>query len=307
MNENPTAVSVYQQDGVDDFPVLKAFQQYIDAEHAKARKRLVTMGIFFVILMGAVIAVFVAMLASLSQRNQQLNDRLVDFAMQDRERQPKTPEVVQRPAADDGMLKSLKDKLDELQKKLSEREAKDEERARMAAEEKQKGPTPEQVEIEKLKALLAAEREKAAAEKERKRQEELEAYRRKHYPELYKQPARKQQQPVRKQKPSRKPKAKAAAAPNIDEIDDVLDLLDDTGAIDYFNDADADNTGAKASGDAEDAPAAASEKAPPTKKEPTSTAPQQEEKETAQAKPPAQPLAIPVDVKKTSGWRIPNE
>ena len=36
------AVSVYgQTDGLDDFPVLKAFQQYIDSEQAKARKRMV--------------------------------------------------------------------------------------------------------------------------------------------------------------------------------------------------------------------------------------------------------------------------
>ena len=31
---------------MDDFPVLKAFQQYIDAEQAKARKRMAIMGIF---------------------------------------------------------------------------------------------------------------------------------------------------------------------------------------------------------------------------------------------------------------------
>ncbi|MBR3221280.1 MAG: hypothetical protein IKF72_03535 [Kiritimatiellae bacterium] len=301
MNENPTAVSVYQQDGVDDFPVLKAFQQYIDAEHAKARNRLVTMGIFFGVLMGAVIAVFVAMLASLSQRNQQLNDRLVDFAMRERERQPTAPVVVQRPTAeDDGMLKSLKDKLDELQKKLSERDAKEEERALAAAAEKQKGPTAEQVEIERLKALLSAEREKAAAEKERKRQEELEAYRRKHYPELY-QPVRKPQQ-VRKQKSVRK-----AKAPIVNEIDDVLDLLDDDGAIDYFDDEN-DGTAGKTSEDAEDetTTASANEKEPSSNK-PASAAPQSEEKETVQAKTPAQSSEIPVEPKKKNGWRIPNE
>jgi hypothetical protein len=33
----PNAVSLYNNDAMDDFPVLKAFQQYIDAEHAKAR------------------------------------------------------------------------------------------------------------------------------------------------------------------------------------------------------------------------------------------------------------------------------
>ena len=56
------AVSVYTQDAMDDFPVLKAFQQYIDAEQAKARKRLLSLGIFFGILTGAIIAVFVVML-----------------------------------------------------------------------------------------------------------------------------------------------------------------------------------------------------------------------------------------------------
>ena len=37
MNENPAAnnaVSIYGQEGLDDFPVLKAFQQYIDAEQS---------------------------------------------------------------------------------------------------------------------------------------------------------------------------------------------------------------------------------------------------------------------------------
>ena len=54
----PNAVSVYGQtaDAMDEFPVLKAFQQYIDAEQAKARKRLISLGIFFAILTGAVIA-----------------------------------------------------------------------------------------------------------------------------------------------------------------------------------------------------------------------------------------------------------
>ena len=40
MSEN-TAVSVYDAgNAMDDFPVLKAFQQYIDAEQAKAQKRM---------------------------------------------------------------------------------------------------------------------------------------------------------------------------------------------------------------------------------------------------------------------------
>ena len=94
-NNDTNAISIYGHEGLDDFPVLKAFQQYIDAEQAKARKRLVAMGVFFGILMGAVIAVFVAMLFVMSQRNQQLNDRLVEFAMRDRDRQSAAPVVVQ--------------------------------------------------------------------------------------------------------------------------------------------------------------------------------------------------------------------
>lgn len=330
------AVSVYSQDnGLDDFPVLKAFQQYIDAEHAKARKRLVTMGVFFVILMGAVIAVFVAMLVLMSQRNQQLNDRLLEFAMRDRDRQPAAPVVVQPAApqaADGGMLQALTAKLDELQKKFLEREAKAEAAAKEAAraaeeakareEAKAKGPTPEQAEIERLKALLAAERNKAAVEKERKRQEELEAYRRKHYPELYR--------PVEQKKPPRRPKPEGkAASTNIDEIDKVLELLEDDGTVDYFDDdkdgdedeADeakspagkaapkkaaqkktAGKQSAKKEPQAEEPAKEALQKEEPAKEEPTKEA-------AAQANPPARPDAAPAEAKKPakSGWRIPEE
>ena len=87
--DNPmpnNAVRLYG-DAMDDFPVLKAFQQYIDAEQAKARKRLLSLGIFFGILTGAIIAVFVLLLLNVSQRNQELNDRLVEYAMKDRSQQ----------------------------------------------------------------------------------------------------------------------------------------------------------------------------------------------------------------------------
>ena len=136
-DDNPgiprNAVSVYTQDsGMDDFPVLRAFQQYIDAEQSKARKRLVTMGIFFTLLIGAVIAVFVVMLATLSQRNQLLNDRLVEFAMSDRNRQQSAPVVVQSSPqpSDNGALQVLVAKLEEMQKNLAERDRKAEEAAK---------------------------------------------------------------------------------------------------------------------------------------------------------------------------------
>ena len=49
MNENPAAnnaISIYGQEGLDDFPVLKAFQQYIDAEQSKSRKRMIMLCIY---------------------------------------------------------------------------------------------------------------------------------------------------------------------------------------------------------------------------------------------------------------------
>ncbi len=239
---NPTfnnrAVSVYGSgDALDDFPVLKAFQQYIDAEQAKARKRLLAMGVFFGALMLVVIAIFVVLLVSVSSRNQQLNDRLIEFAMKDR---PTGSAVVVQPPQDNTALLTLTTKLEDLQRKLSETQAQAdkavaeaEKKAQQAVEAaKPPEPTAEELEIRRLKAQLAAEKEKAAAERERRREEELEAYRRKHYPELYetKRPAT---QEVRKT-PSR------ASREVIDQILDELDRIeaDTEASSDATDDAD---------------------------------------------------------------------
>ena len=187
----PNSVSLYSQDGnLDDFPVLRAFQQYIDAEQTKARKRMLMLGIFFGVMMLVVIAIFVSLLVGVSERNQQLNDRLVEYAMRNQQAVVQPTAVIAQPQANAGdvaALAALTAKLNEVQAKLK------------AAEEAAKGPSPEEIEIKRLKALLAAEKEQAAVEKERRRQEELEAYRRKYYPELY------ERRPVKM--PINKPKA----------------------------------------------------------------------------------------------------
>lgn len=222
------AVSVYGSgDALDDFPVLKAFQQYIDAEQTKARKRLLAMGIFFGALMFVVIAIFVILLMNVTNRNQQLNDRLIEFAMKDR---PNGSAVVVQPPQDSTAILALTTKLEELQRKLADTQSKAD-KALAEAEEKvrqanasaeaakPKEPTPEEREIQRLKAQLAAEREKAAAEKERRREEELEAYRRKHYPELY--------EPKRSEKKSESPShAPRMTREVVDQILDDLDRLD---------------------------------------------------------------------------------
>ena len=301
------ALRVYG-DAMDDFPVLKAFQQYIDAEQAKARKRLLSLGIFFGILTGAIIAVSVVLLVLMTSRNQQLNDRLVEYAMKDRDRQAA---VVVQPSQDNSAVAALTAKLDALQRKLDESQAKAEkdaavaaERARLSAVEaaaKPKGPSAEELEIKRLTALLESEREKAReqarlekeraeAEKERKRQEELEAYRRKHYPELYGLPKTLPRQ--HRLTPSTLPRAKA-----IDDDDEDL-LPDDDSAINYFDDND------------DDLPAAPKNKAKsPSRSNQPAKAPQKVSRPQAKAAEPLTsepPYEIPVEVKgKNSSFRIP--
>ena len=95
---------------------------------------------------------------------------------------------------------------------------------------KPKGPSQEELEIARLKALLAAEKQKqaAAVEKERRRQEELEAYRRKYYPEHY-----------RPKSPTSRPltigKINTTKLPQYDD-DDLDDLPDEDTAISYYDD-----------------------------------------------------------------------
>lgn len=289
---NNGAVSVYgQDDAMDDFPVLKAFQQYIDAEQARARKRLVSLGIFFSILMGAIIGIFVMILLRVSDRNQALNDRLVEFAMKERERQQQqAPVVVQPPAQqDNSAIMTLTAKIEGMQKELmaSQQKALEQQKAfeaELARQAKLKAtppaPSQEQLEIERLKALLKAEQDRTAAEKAKQREAELEAYRREHYPELY---------GLKKAKPEIRKR------PVIRDPDDVP--LGKKGAIRYFDD-DEDLEDDEIEAD-EPKPAKRSPKVIPVKKE-------VQEKAKEEPPSPPKPYVIPVDLKGSSStWRLP--
>ena len=267
------AVRLYgEADAMDNFPVLKAFQQYIDAEQAKARKRMLMLGVFFGALMIIVISVFVILLLNVTATNQALNDRMFEFAMKERDRQPAGAPVVVQPPQDNSAILALTSKLEAMQKELiesqkAEKAASDEaERIRQEAA-KPKGPTPQELEIKRLKALLAAEQEKHSAERERQRQAELEEYRRKHYPELYE-----EKKPV---KPAVQ-KRRSRPEPEEDDTDDLLEevdrILEDSEAISYFD---------------SEAKAPSKKRAPaPAKKE----------------------YSIPVDVRGSSTrWSVPND
>lgn len=117
-----TAVSIFGEAGASgDFPVLKAFQQYIDAEQAKARKRMVWLTAFFVTLLIVIVVVFSVImsaiisrdqqnLSAIAERNQELSNKLLDIALKNRE-QPPQP-VVQQPQPD--TMKPVLEKLESL-------------------------------------------------------------------------------------------------------------------------------------------------------------------------------------------------
>jgi len=309
-----SAVSVYETNGVDDFPVLKAFQQYIDAEQAKARKRmLMVCGVFGFVLI-IVIAVFVVLLVNAGSRNQAMNDRLLEYVMKDREHRTSAPVVVQQPQ-DNSALIELTKKLEEMKKSIAEKQSEKTpvpmSAVPVAVVEERKGSSAESIEIERLKVLLAAEKEKTASEREKKKELELEAYRREHYPELY---GMKRQQPSRSRQSLIREEAEADR--------EIESILDDTKAINYFDDEEDDEIDelrsrlkrnvAKRKGkstfnkddnnDIEDN--SSEESIKPVEKE--STKPETTQKEAASATA-EDGFRIPVDVKKNSGlsWTIP--
>lgn len=198
------AVSIYGQgDAMDDFPVLKAFQQYVDAEHAKAQKRMITLCIFFVVLMVAVIGVFMMLLMNISQRNSALNDQLFQFMLKDRDRQNV---IVQSPGqqSDSTALLTLQKQLFDQQMKMMEEAMKSRsaqvaapavpeipvsqsERAEFTSQKRahEKQFKTESDKLKKAQEQLKAERERLAKEKDRLHQKEIELQRRKLYPDYY--------------------------------------------------------------------------------------------------------------------------
>ena len=202
------AVSIFGQGGSpSDFPVLKAFQEYIDAEQAKARKRMLGLSVFFILLLVVIIVTFTVVVMSVINRNQSLSDRLLDIAL--REKVPAQPvvnvqspapapvvqPVVQQPSQED----TLKPVVEEIGKLT----------AALVKVQQQPVPVPqptpvvvttspqpvvqpaaESAELVRLREELRREREerkaeKEAKEKEEKRQAEIEAHRRRLYPEYY--------------------------------------------------------------------------------------------------------------------------
>lgn len=331
MNDNPTAnnaVSIYGQEGLDDFPVLKAFQQYIDAEQSKSRKRMIMLCVFFGFLMSVMIVVFLFMLRDASARNQSLNDKLVEYVMKERERQPVVvqPTAPVQNAANDAAIKAMTDTLAALQKQMADQQTKmieqqaklEVSRAKMAEEQLKAvaaaaakaqdttGPSKEQLALQKkidedtaklvkARALLKAEKDKIDAEKEKLRREEVERQRRRLYPEYYE-------------------KKNAADKADADKKQSPLDELDEP--VSYFNaydnELDDDELDDLVPSKPKSKPAAAApakKPAAPAKKPtpPSAAKPQPKPAAPAKAKPATSDrYVVPVEINGAdSDWLIP--
>ena len=175
-----TVLSFIGQNAENDFPVLKAFQQYIDAEQAKARKRMLGLSIFFIMLLVAVVVTFTIVMMSVINRNQALSDRLLEIALRERPAQA-APVVVQQPAPQPIVQPAVQSRESELKPFLAtgtpiptlQPSTESVEAARMREE------------IKKQKEELEAERARLKEAQEKLKQAEIEKHRRRLYPEYY--------------------------------------------------------------------------------------------------------------------------
>jgi len=258
----PNAVSIYGQgDAMDDFPVLKAFQQYVDAEHAKAQKRMITLCIFFVVLMVSVIGVFVALLMNISSRNNSLSDQLFQYMLKDRDRQNVFVQSP-APAQNDTAIKALT----EMQQKMMEQQMnfaaelmKNSAKVQAAiddtpvpqserqafAQERRKLERDIRAENEKLQraqAELKAEQERMAKEREILKQREIDLQHRKLYPELYEQPSARKQPKQAERNSSRRSAQRYPDDQDLSDLDAELEAEERSlnngkadGSIRYFS------------------------------------------------------------------------
>ena len=154
-NMPPFGLVEKSQDGFEEFPVLRAFQQYIDAEQARARKRIIALSVFFVFMMVVVIAGFMTALTYTMGKNQNVSDKLIGILEErakDAARQTAAPETPQKP--------EVSRREAELAAQVAQYKAREEE-ARKAAEEKAKAQAEADrkallEKIERLSAEIAA-------------------------------------------------------------------------------------------------------------------------------------------------------
>lgn len=218
-------LSIVPSDGTtNEFPVLKAFQEYIDAEQAKARKRMLGLSVFFIILLIVVVITFVLILTTVVNRNQALSDRLLDYALKERDRAVQVaPQPVPQTSVQD-MLRPLIERLEREQaamKALYEKQQKEAEnrykeaeslyeKRQKEAEAKANARNKERDE-EIRKAKEALEKERLRLKQENDRQAEIERHRRRLYPDYYRIPAQPDVASPRPSPPAEQPQPQKTA------------------------------------------------------------------------------------------------
>lgn len=212
VSSRTTAVSVFDQaNAMNDFPVLKAFQEYIDAEQARSRKRMLWLSIFFIVLLVVVVVTFSMFMATvinrdqlnlsmIATRNQELSDKLLDIALRERvptaqpvvNVQQPVPMVQQHSSDQTALLKPMLDRLEQLAAKFGQPRDQQQSTSAVAAQSAQARESAEtrrlrqdQDEIRRQREAVAAERKKLKEEQERLHQEQVERHRRRLYPEYY--------------------------------------------------------------------------------------------------------------------------
>lgn len=236
---NPgNALSIYGQAdaAMDDFPVLKAFQQYIDAEQSKSRKRMIMLCMFFGVLMTILVASFMLVLTQVNKDKQSANDQLIQFLLRERERASVVQQPVVAPAvnpANDAALKAMTDALTAIQQQIVDQKKAEAEESALAATKaeialEQKSER-EAAKLRRLQAQLEEEKRLLADEKERLRQQEIERQRRRLYPDYY-----------ARQERGTPPSAQTAQVANPvqkkpqfsqEDIDDILREVDEYAAL----------------------------------------------------------------------------
>jgi hypothetical protein len=75
----------------ESFPVLKAFQDYLEAERAQARKRVMQLSVFFAVLMGVVVTGFIFAGIFMVRNMASVQNKLLDVALAQKTPPPAAP------------------------------------------------------------------------------------------------------------------------------------------------------------------------------------------------------------------------
>ena len=166
MSASAALVSMHNaasQAGGDAFPVLKAFQDYLESERQRARNRMMTLSIVFAVVIVAVVGAFALFWYSSMRGVQDTNRQLLEAALKRANAEPPVPVVVQPPqpsAAE--TAKVIAEAVSKAQSDQSAVFAKSLEGLNASLESLRRDNAEMRAEIEREKAAAA----KAAAERE---------------------------------------------------------------------------------------------------------------------------------------------